>query len=362
MNVVYRAEHTIAELHAFVDLEIAIWGLAACDAVPASLLCTVIRNGGVLIGAYAEGRAQPVGLAFGFPVRRGNRWLLWSHMTGVHPQFQRQGIGLELKRRQRQWALNNGFTQMRWTFDPLQAGNAHFNLSLLGAQADRYHVDYYGEMGDSINAHLPSDRVEAVWDLNSAETAERTTAPELPPSFDCFILRAGPNSQPILGSTAADHSNHLYVEIPARLDLARDNQAAQWRLALRSALQPAVERGFVISGFQRKGGRCWYVLSAPQPWFVYVLECADGSLYTGTTKNPARRIAQHNAGLGAAYTAARRPVRYLGAWRFPTQADALRAEVAFKRQPRPQKRLWLESGRQFEGGLFERNLPTVPSN
>ncbi len=361
MNVVYRTEHTIADLHAFVDLELTIWGLAARDAVPANLLHTVTKNGGVLIGAYTESRAQPIGLAFGFPARRGNRWLLWSHMTGVHPQFQRQGIGLELKRRQRQWALDNGFTQMRWTFDPLQAGNAHFNLSLLGARADRYHVDYYGEMGDSINAHLPSDRVEAVWDLRSAET-EHSAAPESPPNADCFILRAGPNGRPILGSTTAGHLDCLCAEIPAHLDLAQDDQAALWRLALRSALQPALERGFVISGFRRHSGRCWYVLSAPQPWFMYVLECADGSLYTGTAKNPARRIAQHNAGHGAAYTAARRPVRCLGVWRFLTQADALRAEVAFKRQSRAQKRLWLESGQQFEGGVFERDLPTAPSN
>ena len=362
MNVVYRTEHTIADLHAFVDLEIAIWGLDARDAVPANLLHAVTQNGGVLIGAYAASSGQPIGLAFGFPTRRGDRWLLWSHMTGVHPQFQRQGIGLELKSQQRQWALDNGFTQMRWTFDPLQAGNAHFNLALLGARADKYHVNYYGEMGDTINAHLPSDRVEAVWDLESPGLAEHSAATELPPHDDCFALKIGQNGWPVLGSAVDIYPDRLCAEIPARLDLVHDDQAAVWRLALRSALQPMLERGFVISGFQRHSGRCWYVLSAPRPWFMYVLECADHSLYTGIAKDPARRIAQHNAGRGAAYTAARRPVHCLGVWRFRTQADALRAEAAFKRKSRAQKRLWLESGQQFEGGVFERDLPAALSD
>lgn len=355
MGVIYRTEHTTAELHAFVELEIAIWGLSERDAVPANLLRTVTKNGGVLVGAYAES-GVPIGLSFGFPARRNGKWLLWSHMTGVHPAYQRQGIGLELKRRQKQWALKNGFTQMRWTFDPLQAGNAHFNLALLGAQADKYYVDYYGEMGDVINARLPSDRVEAVWNLRAAASVKHSAAPGSLPDDESLALQVDVSGYPTVTSDAANTLCRPYVEIPPHLDLAHDDRAVAWRLALRAVLQPALERGLVLSSFQRCGERCWYVLSTPSPWFMYVLECADGSFYTGVAKNPASRIAQHSTGRGAAYTTSRRPLRFAGMWRFLTQSDALRAEAAFKRQSHAQKRHSLESGQPFKGGSFERNL------
>lgn len=72
-------------------------------------------------------------------------------------------------------------------------------------------------------------------------------------------------------------------------------------------------------------------------WFLYVLRCADGTLYTGVTTDLARRVAEHNAGRGARYTAGRRPVTLLAAWRFPDQGTAQRAEVRFRRLPRARK-------------------------
>lgn len=72
-------------------------------------------------------------------------------------------------------------------------------------------------------------------------------------------------------------------------------------------------------------------------YYVYVVQCADGTLYTGYTNNVERRIAVHNAGKGGNYTRTHRPVTLLIAWQFPTKSDALRAEYAFKHLPRTQK-------------------------
>ena len=71
--------------------------------------------------------------------------------------------------------------------------------------------------------------------------------------------------------------------------------------------------------------------------FVYLLACADGTLYTGYTTNVARRLAMHNAGKGARYTRGRGPLTLLASWAFPTKSDALRAELALKQQPRAEK-------------------------
>ena len=71
--------------------------------------------------------------------------------------------------------------------------------------------------------------------------------------------------------------------------------------------------------------------------FVYIVECSDGSLYTGYTTDPARRIAEHNAGAGSRYTRSRRPVRLLHLEELKGRSAALRREIAIKRMQRREK-------------------------
>jgi putative endonuclease len=73
------------------------------------------------------------------------------------------------------------------------------------------------------------------------------------------------------------------------------------------------------------------------PFFAYILRCADGSLYTGYTRDLDRRVAAHDAGLGASYTRGRRPVRLVHAETYDTQRDAMRRECELKRWPRARK-------------------------
>ena len=78
------------------------------------------------------------------------------------------------------------------------------------------------------------------------------------------------------------------------------------------------------------------------PWFLYLIECADGALYTGIALDPAARFAQHRSGKGAKYTRANPPVRLLGAMAYPDRGTATRAELAFKKLGAAEKRarLW----------------------
>ena len=79
-------------------------------------------------------------------------------------------------------------------------------------------------------------------------------------------------------------------------------------------------------------------------WSVYVVRCADGTLYTGVTTDLDRRLAQHDAGRGAAYTRGRGPVALLYSRRGFTRSDALKREAAIKSLPRVGK-LALARGR-----------------
>ena len=71
--------------------------------------------------------------------------------------------------------------------------------------------------------------------------------------------------------------------------------------------------------------------------WVYVLRCADGTLYTGYTTDLERRVAEHEAGEGAKYTRGRAPVELVHAEAHPTRSDALAREHEIKAKPRPAK-------------------------
>jgi putative endonuclease len=87
-------------------------------------------------------------------------------------------------------------------------------------------------------------------------------------------------------------------------------------------------------------------------WFMYALRCADGTLYAGVTTDLARRMAEHNAGRGARYTAGRRPVNLVAAWCFPDRGAAQRAEARFRRLSRARKLALVAQRLSFEGAAF----------
>lgn len=71
--------------------------------------------------------------------------------------------------------------------------------------------------------------------------------------------------------------------------------------------------------------------------YVYIVKCSDGTLYTGWTTHLENRVAAHNAGRGAKYTRARRPVKLVYAENQPTRSDALKRERQIKRMARAKK-------------------------
>jgi len=84
--------------------------------------------------------------------------------------------------------------------------------------------------------------------------------------------------------------------------------------------------------------------------YCYILECSDGTYYTGWTTDPERRISQHNKGIGAKYTSTRRPVRMVYLEPHSTRTDAMKRELAIKKMKREQKsRLIKERKMRDEG-------------
>jgi putative endonuclease len=85
--------------------------------------------------------------------------------------------------------------------------------------------------------------------------------------------------------------------------------------------------------------------------FVYLLRCADGTLYCGWSTDPERRLRQHQAGRASRYTRTRRPVELVYTREFASRSEAMREEVRIKGLSAADKRrLWLGSDRSWTGG------------
>lgn len=82
---------------------------------------------------------------------------------------------------------------------------------------------------------------------------------------------------------------------------------------------------------------------AEQVWYLYLIECDDGSLYTGITTDVERRYAQHVAGKGARYTRMKKPVRLVGFREYGSRSEASKAEYSTKSLPKGLKIASLKS-------------------
>jgi len=158
---------TIEDLAECVQIQREVFALPDVELSPVRHFVVTINAGGFVIGAYDGDRLA--GFLLSVPAfLRGER-ALYSHMTGVRAEYQSCGIGAKLKWAQRTRALAEGVKYMKWTFEPVKARNAYFNLEKLGAITREYKPNFYGTdyatAGNKIG--LASDRLFAEWHLDS---------------------------------------------------------------------------------------------------------------------------------------------------------------------------------------------------
>jgi predicted GNAT superfamily acetyltransferase len=234
-----------------------IWGERRVVGAP--LLRALAAHGGQILGAFSEG--EMVGAQVGLIGLSDAGPLLHSHITGVAPELQHKGVGFQLKLAQRQWCLERGIDTVSWTFDPVVARNARFNLHKLGAVAVRFHRDYYGPMYDAFNRGDRSDRLEVHWELRSPRV-EAAVAGRAQEHGGEAVTRLGdkegwPEPQPGAGGSP------LSVRVPVDYHGLREDEpaaAAAWRDAVAEALEEAFAAGLRGVGFTRDGA---YLLERP---------------------------------------------------------------------------------------------------
>lgn len=262
-----------------VALQEATWGQGFSEAVSPAILKVGQILGGVSAGAYDES-GRLVGFVFGLTGVRDGRVVHWSDMLAVRPEGRDGGLGRRLKEYQRERMLERGIDTMYWTFDPLQARNAHLNIARLGVVVREYRVDMYGDTDSPLHRGIGTDRFVALWLLDSERVRARLTggrgdaAPEDSPGADVsaagapFALAAAPESggkHPRPGAPDLSLGNPaIRVAIPSHVGALMDGDidlAVEWRLATRRALDHYLSSGYEVSGFERGGRTCAYVVT-----------------------------------------------------------------------------------------------------
>jgi len=270
-----RPVETVEEYRACQEVQRRAWGIAEDGyVVPVATMISVQHAGGLVLGAFD--RERLVGFSFGFLGRVRGRWVLYSQLTGVDPAVQDKGAGGQLKAAQRQWAREQGLPLVVWSYDPLQAGNANFNLRRLGAVSRTYEVNYFGERTDTLNLGLETDRLLVEWSTEDELRAWQGDG--LPPVEVISFEQAtdGPRCPRGAGHDVAVWEGSgpaapLQLEIPADIaNLKAQNAELSrvWQLAVRDAFQRSFATGYVAMDFVREpagpASRAYYVLKRPQ--------------------------------------------------------------------------------------------------
>jgi predicted GNAT superfamily acetyltransferase len=281
-NLRIRELRSLEDCRGVVAIQEEVWGRDG-ETVPASVLLVSAKRGGILLGVDAgapvvNGPARAGNLAafvWSMPgVRDDGRRTHWSHMLAVLPAYRQHRLGERLKWSQREQALRQGAELIEWTFDPLQAANAHFNLRVLGGIGATYGVDVYGALAGPLHRGTPTDRLIVEWRISEPYVAARQAARQGGPATtvqarSSELLDAAAAIQTVdregwtrvKSVDTAFSGLRLLVPIPPRFLEMQQNETAlalEWRLAIRDVMTNALANGYHAVDFyldrERGGG------------------------------------------------------------------------------------------------------------
>jgi predicted GNAT superfamily acetyltransferase len=256
---------TPEEFRACVQLQELTWGTGFSEKVPAAILGIAARMGGVVAGAVLPDGTL-AGFVFGLTGLEDGIPTHWSDMLAVHPAHRGQGLGWALKMHQRDRLLALGVTGVRWTFDPLEAPNAHLNLARLGGVAREYVENMYGDSDSPLHRGIGTDRLIVRWELDSPRVRARLEgrdpggAPgEAGPPVSVLKVQeeVGPEGEPVEvpGPARLDLEDPvLTLPIPRNLQGLKaraPDLALLWRERTRLLLRHYLDRGWEVREFDR---------------------------------------------------------------------------------------------------------------
>lgn len=240
---------TIDQLSEMQQLEKSIWQMPP---IPIHQTFTTVQNGGISLGAYDD--EQMIGFLYSFPGFDGTNHYLCSHMLGFLAPYRKIGLGEKMKRKQAVLAKEAGFSQVTWTFDPLESVNAYVNIYKLGAIGHSYSEDHYGQLGDELNEGLPTDRMLIHWDLTNQTNNQRSLHARVRNPLVTINEKNDPVVHEDVHSMHIDPNSMYTVSIPDDFQTIKSSnieRAYQWRMQTRFIFQALFSRQFKAIGVER---------------------------------------------------------------------------------------------------------------
>jgi chorismate synthase len=241
------------------ELQAAVWGPESTLSVPPPLLRALQDNGGLVLGAFAD--IYLAGVTVSVLGWDGTTLYHYSHLTVVRPEYQNHRLGFALKAFQREEVLRLGLTQVRGAFDPLQSRTAHLFVRRLGGLPDRYLNHYFGQLADSANRGLETDRLRFVWSLASPHVEDRIAGKLPTPEEDrrrwasasaIVETEAGESGLRVPTAVGEPSGADAHLEIPFDLSALREHDPGslrRWRHAVRDAFRAALDLGYGVDDF-----------------------------------------------------------------------------------------------------------------
>ncbi|MBP0726456.1 GNAT family N-acetyltransferase [Bacillus sp. RG28] len=250
-----RSLHTTEELENVRKLESKIWGEE--DSIPTHQTITSVKNGGLVLGAYLN--EQLVGFQYSFPGFNGKEVYLCSHILGIDEEFRNKKIGEKLKLAQREEGLKLGYSQINWTYDPLESINGYLNIAKLGGVCSTYLENCYGEMEDLLNSGIPSDRFLVEWHIrkeNSFDTTGEQYEQEyaLQKSVIQWEVKEGLPIPSLSLSKIETEYEPVFVAIPKNFRAIKEKNldiANEWRMKTREIFTKLFQEGWQVTGFKK---------------------------------------------------------------------------------------------------------------
>lgn len=199
---------SIDEYDSCISLQREVFGLPDLEISPRRHLIVSHMAGGWTLGAFVEGRL--VGFVHHLAAASGGEVFGYSHMMAVAADYQNRGVGAQLKWAQRTRALSEGRDFIKWTFEPMRARNAHFNLNRLGVVVRDYAVNFYGTDYVTSPAEktagasgMDSDRLFAGWELRSPRVEALAVGRQYPLGEPEHVIEIPANFSELLKSDPA---------------------------------------------------------------------------------------------------------------------------------------------------------------
>ena len=249
-GIVLRPLASLEDYLEAVALQDETWGAGFSDRVPAAILRVGQKVGGVSAGAFAPS-GRLLGFVFGLTGVRDGELVHWSDMLAVRLDARGHHLGERLKHYQREAVRALGVKRMLWTFDPLVARNAHFNLNKLAVGIADYVPNFYGaNTGSVLHGSLPTDRFVADWSFDNTPVSAAHDAG----AGGSVPLTTVVDGGHVLPVDPLPDAPLVHVPIPVDIEsvIARGgDDALAWRLATRNAIMHYLARGYRVSGFRR---------------------------------------------------------------------------------------------------------------